>query len=83
MRWKRALAIAALMLLAVSLSFSLLTPHWIESRFNSDPDSGSGLIELLLVVVPLIGAAAIAVVCFRPARGGRLRQVIDARSRLP
>ncbi len=83
MRWKREFTIAAILLLAVGLSFSLSPLHWIESRFNIDPDGGSGLIELLLVVVPLICASAIAVLVFRPMRGGRLRQEIDARSRLP
>jgi hypothetical protein len=82
MRRKRTWKIAAIILLAVAFTFSLLPLHWIESRFNIDPDAGSGLIELLLIVIPLIGASAIAICLFRPMRGGRLSQESDARSRL-
>lgn len=83
MRWKRGFAVSAALLSAVAISLSFLPLHWIEWRFNIDPDGGSGLVELLLVVIPLIGAAAIAVYIFRPWRGGQLPHEIEARSRRP
>jgi hypothetical protein len=38
----------------VLLGMTLVWPSWIESVFGADPDSGSGLLECLIVVVALI-----------------------------
>jgi len=50
----------AISLLAVFTSFD---HDWIERAFGVDPDSGNGLIEWALVLVP----ALIAVLCARAA----------------
>ena len=39
--------------------------HFIEQLLGSSPDGGSGLTELLLIMLPL-AASAMAAICIRP-----------------
>ena len=57
----------------LALVFSVLPRTWIEFTFVVDPDGGSGVLELMLVPVPV--AIAFAAYVFRkPARAFRVRE---------
>jgi hypothetical protein len=60
---------ATLSLLAVLTAFH---PNWIELVFGIDPDSGSGLIEWALVLVPALIAIACAAVAYRKWNSARV-----------
>jgi hypothetical protein len=48
-------------LIAVGIMLAALPKDWLEERFAIEPDAGNGLVELLLVLVPVVvGAALIA-----------------------
>ena len=72
-------ATAHIYLLAVPLyvMFALALPvfsrTWIESVFAVDPDGGSGLVELLLVFVPIAISIAVAADKFCRLRSHDLR----------
>jgi hypothetical protein len=58
-----------LRLSSIAVPFSVLPRTWIESTFAVDPDGGSGVLELMLVSVPVPLAIAFAAYLFRkPAR---------------
>jgi hypothetical protein len=48
-------------LVVVGIVLAALPKDWLEETFGIEPDAGNGLVELLLVVVPIvIGGALIA-----------------------
>lgn len=53
---------ATLSLFAVLTAFH---PNWIELSFGIDPDSGSGMTEWMLILVPAIIAIACATFAYR------------------
>ena len=60
---------AAVSLLAV---FTSLNHDWIERAFGIDLDSGNGLIEWALVLVPALIAVACAVAAYRKCSRARV-----------
>jgi hypothetical protein len=78
-RWLRLPFVSITASLLVTLVFSVLPRTWIESSFAVDPDGGSGVIELMLVSVPL--AIAFAAYTFR--RPSRAPRVVDPHSIVP
>jgi len=74
MRWQSNYTIAAVISLAVGLTYALLPPDWIELRLGVDPDGGNGLLEALVVFVILAIALAFAIRAFKATRrSARLR----------
>jgi hypothetical protein len=68
-RWLRWSSIAVPVSVFLGLFFSVLPRTWIESTFAVDPDGGSGVLEFMLVSVPVPLAIAFAAYLFRkPAR---------------
>jgi hypothetical protein len=55
---------------AALLGATIVSPSWIETVFGADPDSGSGLLEWLIVVSSLILLACAAALARREWRGG-------------
>jgi uncharacterized membrane protein YedE/YeeE len=48
-------------LIAIGIVLAALPKDWLEERFAIEPDAGNGLVELLLVLVPVVvGAVLIA-----------------------
>lgn len=45
--------LTAWVLISVGILFWVLPECWIESRFCLSPDGGSGLLEFLLVAIPI------------------------------
>jgi hypothetical protein len=71
--WIRFAAIASISFLVfLSILFAILPANWIEFRLAIDPDGGSGLLEFLLVVTPLLIAMAIASLPFGQGLAGNL-----------
>jgi hypothetical protein len=64
-RWQRLSFIAVPVSVVLGLLFSVLPRTWIESTFAVDPDGGSGVLELMLVSVPVPLAIAFAAYLFR------------------
>ncbi len=64
----RVQAVLAVFLAAAALALVLLPAEWIEETFGVEPDGGSGLLELLPVLVLVAAAAVFAV---RVARSRR------------
>jgi hypothetical protein len=64
-RWPRLASLAVPVSVALGLVFAVLPRTWIESTFAVDPDGGGGLLELLLVSVPVPIAVALAGYFFR------------------
>jgi hypothetical protein len=51
-------------LVLVGILFAVLPKEWLENTFAIEPDAGNGLVELLLVAVPVVvGGALIARGC--------------------
>jgi hypothetical protein len=48
------------LILAAGMMFALLPLDWIEVRFGSNPDGGSGLVEFLVAAIPLAIGIALA-----------------------
>jgi len=49
------------LLVAIGILLAAVPKDWLEERFAIEPDAGNGLVELLLVSVPVVvGAALIA-----------------------
>ena len=46
-------------LIAVGIMLAALPKDWLEERFAVEPDAGNGLVELLLVLVPVVAGAAL------------------------
>lgn len=51
-----------LILLTTGIVFWTLPDRWIESQLRLNPDGGSGLLELLLVVIPIVVGVVLMVV---------------------
>ncbi len=67
MRHRSLITLGAL-LVAIGLSWALLPKRWIEEVIGFEPDGGSGLVELLLAIVPAgAGITLIAVAVARRA----------------
>ena len=68
MRWQSNYTIAAVISLAVGLTYAVLPGDWIESRLGVDPDGGNGLLEALVVFVTLAIALVFAVRAVKATR---------------
>jgi hypothetical protein len=55
----------------IAAAYGLLPKNWIELQLGVDPDGGSGLLELLLVAVPVAMGLRVAVSTFRRLRSAR------------
>jgi hypothetical protein len=67
-RWQSNYSLAAVISLAVALTYALLPRDWIELRLGFDPDGGTGLLEALVVFVTFAIALAFAVRAFKATR---------------
>lgn len=63
--------VLAAVLATAAMALALLPHVWIEDRFGIEPDGGSGLLELLPVVVLVAAAAVLAVRVVRSRRTAR------------
>jgi hypothetical protein len=69
---KRAvLGLVAALLVAGGLALATLPQDWIEARVGVEPDAGSGVLELLLAIVPILAGLAIAVALYVSRPGVR------------
>ena len=57
----RTMIVVGGILVAIGILLAALPKDWLEERFAIEPDAGNGLVELLLVLVPVVvGVALIA-----------------------
>jgi hypothetical protein len=68
-RWQRHCSIAVPISVTVGIVFGFLPRNLIELRLDVDPDGGSGLLELLLILIPVALAVCTAMFVFKPQRG--------------
>jgi hypothetical protein len=66
---------------SVGIVFVFLPRNWIELRLGIDPDGGSGLVELLLILIPVALAVSTAIFVFKPRPGTQSNQ--EAEPALP
>ncbi len=65
-RKERTTTLCGAVLLVTGLALSLLSTAWVEETIGAEPDGGSGLLELLLALVPaaaglwLLGTVALS-----------------------
>ena len=71
-RWQRLCSIVVPISVSIGIVFSFLPRNWIELRLDIDPDGGSGLIELLLILIPV--ALAVCTAIFVLSRNGARNQ---------
>jgi hypothetical protein len=76
-RWQRLCSIVVPISVAIGLVFGFLPRNWIELRLGFDPDGGSGLLELLLIFIPVAIAVCSAVFVFKPKRGAQSNEETD------
>lgn len=76
-RWQRLCSIVVPISVAIGLVFGFLPRNWIELRLGFDPDGGSGLLELLLILIPGAIAVCSAVFVFKPKHGSRSNEEAD------
>lgn len=62
--WLRLRFLTAAILVSVSLIFAFAPAHWIEFCLGVDPDGGSGLTEILYVVLPLAAGIGVGMSAF-------------------
>ena len=48
------LGVLGLILIAAGILVAALPKDWIEETFRLDPDAGSGFVELLIALVPIV-----------------------------
>ena len=48
--------------LTIGIVFWTLPDRWIESQLRISPDGGSGVLELLLVVIPIVAGVVLMLV---------------------
>jgi hypothetical protein len=51
------LAVIGMVLIAAGIVVAALPKDWIEETFSVDPDAGSGFVELLIALVPIVAGA--------------------------
>lgn len=68
-RRQRLCSIVVPISVAIGMVFGFLPRNWLELRLGIDPDGGSGLIELLLILIPVALAVCTAIFGFKPQRG--------------
>jgi hypothetical protein len=57
----RSSIVLGVVLVVIGILFAALPKEWLEETFAIEPDAGNGLVELLLVLVPIVvGGAVIA-----------------------
>jgi hypothetical protein len=67
--WQRLCSIVVPISVIIGIVFGFLPRNWIELRLGIDPDGGSGLLELLLILIPVALAVCTAIFVFKPQRG--------------
>jgi hypothetical protein len=80
-RWQRLCSVAVPISLAVGIAFDFLPRNWIELRLGVDPDGGNGLLESLLILLPIAAAVSAATFVCNPRKSAPLRG--QAESELP
>ena len=50
----RTMIVVGGILVAIGILLAALPKDWLEERFAIEPDAGNGLVELLLVLVPVV-----------------------------
>ena len=58
-------------LVAIGILLAALPKDWLEERFAIEPDAGNGLVELLLVLVPVVVGVALIARGWRRTATGR------------
>ena len=48
--------------LTIGIVFWTLPDRWIESQLRISPDGGSGVLELLLVIIPIVAGVVVMLV---------------------
>lgn len=76
-RWQRLCSIVVPISVAIGFVFGILPRNWIELRLGFDPDGGSGLFELLLILIPVAIAVCSAVFVFKPKHGAQSNEEAD------
>jgi uncharacterized membrane protein len=66
---RRRQIIIGVVLILIGVAFASLSKEWIEETIGFEPDGGSGLVELLIALVPIaVGVALIGVAVLRSHR---------------
>lgn len=60
----------ALISLTTGIVFWTLPDRWIESQLHISPDGGSGVLELLLVAIPIVASIVLMLVSFNDRQRG-------------
>jgi uncharacterized membrane protein len=58
------LTVIGVVLIAVGILVAALPKEWIEETFKVDPDEGSGFVELLIALVPIVAGVAFLVYAY-------------------
>jgi hypothetical protein len=69
---QRSMLVVGVLLIAIGLAFALAPKEWIEETLGFEPDGGSGLVELLLALVPIV--VGVALLTMRYLRSTRTQQ---------
>ena len=63
--------------LTIGIVFWTLPDRWIESQLRISPDGGSGVLELVLVVIPIVaGVVVMLVSCTRRERQAAIPRLL-------